>query len=173
MKYLFPIMLMFLSACSGTNIDSYITTQPPLDLRAFLQGDLVAYGMLQDRSGRMTRRFVATLNGSWVGDTGTLIEQFRFDDGEIQDRTWIITHLGDGRYTGTAGDVVGEAEGKIAGSVFQWQYQLDVPWNDGTIVVNLDDWLYLVDERHVINRTKLTKFGFKVGELTLVIEKAG
>ncbi|MES2627164.1 MAG: DUF3833 domain-containing protein [Pseudomonadota bacterium] len=173
MKLLFPIMLLLLSACSSTNIDNYETTQPALDLRTFLQGDLVAYGMLQDRSGRMTRRFVATLNGSWSGERGTLVEQFRFDDGEVQDRTWIITHLGDGRYIGTAGDVVGEAEGEIAGSVFQWQYQLDVPWNDGTIVVDLDDWLYLVDERHVINKTTLTKFGFRVGELTLVIEKAG
>jgi hypothetical protein len=55
--------------------------------------------------------------------------------------------------------------------VFQRQYQPEVPWNDGSIVVNLDYWLYLVDERHVINKTTLTKFGFSVGELTLGIEK--
>lgn len=173
MKYVLPFILLLLSACSGTNIDTYSSTQPALDLRTFLQGDLMAYGMLQDRSGRMTRRFVATLQASWVGETGTLVEQFHFDDGEVQDRTWTITHLGNGQYIGTAGDVVGEAQGKIAGSVFQWQYQLDVPWNDGSIVVNLDDWLYLIDDRHVINKTTLTKFGFRVGELTLVIEKQG
>ncbi len=172
MKYFLPFILL-LSACSGTNIDTYSSTQPALDLRTFLQGDLMAYGMLQDRSGRMTRRFVATLQASWVGETGTLVEQFHFDDGEVQARTWIITHLGNGQYSGTAGDVVGEARGKIAGSVFQWQYQLNVPWNDGAIVVNLDDWLYLIDDRHLINKTTLTKFGFRVGELTLVIEKQG
>ena len=172
MKYFLPFILL-LSACSGTNIDTYSSTQPALDLRTFLQGDLMAYGMLQDRSGRMTRRFVATLQASWVGETGTLVEQFHFDDGEVQARTWIITHLGNGQYSGTAGDVVGEARGKIAGSVFQLQYQLNVPWNDGAIVVNLDDWLYLIDDRHLINKTTLTKFGFRVGELTLVIEKQG
>ena len=172
MKYFLPFILL-LSACSGTNIDTYSSTQPALDLRTFLQGDLMAYGMLQDRSGRMTRRFVATLQASWVGETGTLVEQFHFDDGEVQALTWIITHLGNGQYSGTAGDVVGEARGKIAGSVFQWQYQLNVPWNDGAIVVNLDDWLYLIDDRHLINKTTLTKFGFRVGELTLVIEKQG
>jgi hypothetical protein len=67
--------------------------------------------------------------------------------------------------------VVGEASGAAAGSVFSWQYQLDVPWRDDSIVVNLDDWLYLVDEAHLLNRTTLSKFGFRVGELTLVIEK--
>ncbi len=171
MKYVVAIFVFALSACSGTNVETYSATQPPLDLRTFLQGDLVAYGMLQDRSGRMTRRFVATMQASWNGETGTLAEQFRFDDGEEQERTWTITHLGNGRYSGVAGDVVGEALGQTAGSVFQWQYQLEVPWNDSSIVVNLDDWLYLVDDRHIVNRTSMTKFGFRVGELTLVIEK--
>jgi hypothetical protein len=164
------LAILLLSACS-VNVQDYRETAPALDLRSFLQGDLRAYGMLQDRSGRMTRRFTATLHGTWQGDSGTLEEQFLFDDGEQQERIWKLEHLGNGRYSGTAGDVVGVAEGEIAGSVFQWNYQLDVPWQDDSIVVTLDDWLYLVDERHLINKTKLTKFGFRVGELTLVIEK--
>ncbi len=162
--------VLLLSACS-VNIRDYEATVPRLDLRSFLQGELRAYGMLQDRSGRMTRRFTATLQGSWEGESGTLVEHFVFDDGEEQDRTWKLQHLGNGRYSGTAGDVVGTAEGDIAGSVFQWNYQLEVPWEQDSIVVTLDDWLYLLDERHLINKTRLTKFGFRVGELTLLIEK--
>jgi len=171
MKMLLLCCGLLLAGCSGVNINQYANTSPPLDLRTFLDGELVAYGMLQDRSGRMTRRFVATMQASWEGETGTLDEQFRFDDGEQQQRIWTLTHLGGGRYRGTAGDVVGTAEGSISGSVFQWQYQLKVPWREDSIVVNLDDWLYLIDERHLINRTRLSKFGFRVGELTLVIEK--
>ena len=121
----------------------------------------------------MTRRFVASIEASWEGDRGTLLEEFHFDDGEIQYRTWVLTNMGNGKYVGRAEDVIGEAKGSVVGSVFQWQYLLDVPYGDGSIVVNLDDWLYLVDERHLINKTRLTKFGFRVGELTLVIEKSG
>jgi len=55
--------------------------------------------------------------------------------------------------------------------VFQWQYSLNVPWRSNTLEVNLNDWLYLVDAQHLLNKTTLTKFGFRVGELTLVIEK--
>jgi hypothetical protein len=171
MKKLLVPFAFLLSGCSAIEVHDYAATSPALDLKQFFNGDLRAYGMLQDRSGRMTRRFSATLQGSWQGETGTLVEHFVFDDGSEQDRTWTLQHLGDGRYRGSAGDVVGEASGAAAGSVFSWQYQLDVPWRDDSIVVNLDDWLYLVDEAHLLNRTTLSKFGFRVGELTLVIEK--
>lgn len=160
-----------LFSCSSQHLEQYSGTSPALDLKEFFNGDLIAYGMLQNRSGVMTRRFTATIDASWEGDQGTLIEEFVFDDGEIQYRTWTLTDLGNNHYLGVADDVVGEAEGFIVGSVFQWQYQLDVPYGDDTIVLSLDDWLYLIDENHLINKTTLTKFGFRVGELTLVIEK--
>lgn len=172
--FYFPCILFItflLFSCSSQHLDQYAATNPALDLKEFFNGELVAYGMLQNRSGVMTRRFTATIDASWEGDQGTLVEEFLFDDGEIQYRTWTLTDLGNNNYQGVASDVVGEAEGSIVGSVFQWQYQLDVPYGDGSIVLNLDDWLYLIDENHLINKTKLTKFGFRVGELTLVIEK--
>ncbi len=167
----FIVSILSLVACSSQRFDDYSSTSPALDLKEFFDGALVAYGMLQNRSGQMTRRFVATIEASWDGDEGTLVEEFQFDDGEIQYRTWTLTDKGNGRYEGTASDVDGLAAGSIVGSVFQWQYALVVPYGDGTINVNLDDWLYLIDEDHLINKTKMTKFGFRVGELTLVIEK--
>jgi hypothetical protein len=172
MKLLLPLLCaLLLTACGSVNVSDYSATEPKLDLREFLNGELRAYGMLQDRSGRMTRRFTATLQGTWTGEEGVLAEVFHFDDGEVQERTWRLRHDGNGNYTGTAGDVVGTAEGSLGGAVFNWQYQLEVPWRDDSIIVSLDDWLYLVDERHLLNHTTLTKFGFRVGELTLVIEK--
>ncbi len=164
-------VLVVLISCSSQHLDQYAETTPVLDLKTFFNGELRAYGMLQNRSGMMTRRFVATIDAHWEGSQGTLIEEFHFDDGEIQNRTWVLTELANGSYIGSAEDVIGEASGSIVGSVFQWQYQLDVPYGDGTIAVSLDDWLYLVDERHLINKTRLSKFGFRVGELTLLIEK--
>jgi hypothetical protein len=165
------ILLASLSACAGIDVQDYASGTPALDLREFLSGDLRAYGMLQDRSGRMTRRFTASLQGTWNGDSGVLVEHFEFDDGESQERIWRLQHEGNGYYSGSAGDVVGMASGRVSGPVFHWRYQLDVPWRNDSIVVNLDDWLYLIDENHLLNRTTLTKFGFRVGELTLVIEK--
>lgn len=171
MRLVIVLLLLLPAACSRVSLDDYRDTRPVLDLKTFFNGELVAYGILQDRSGRVTRKFEATIAASWNGDEGVLEEHFIFDDGEEQDRTWRLVHLGDNRYTGQAGDVVGTASGGTAGSAFNWQYSLEVPWNEGTIVLNLDDWLYLVETNHLINRTRLKKFGFTVGELTLVIEK--
>lgn len=165
------LLTSYLLACSSPTLKNYEGTLPALDLKEFFNGELKAYGMLQNRSGVVTRRFTASIDASWEEDKGTLIEEFQFDDGEVQYRTWQLIDHGNQHYTGTASDVIGDAEGSIVGSVFQWQYILEVPYSDDTIQVNLDDWLYLIDEKHLLNKTKLSKFGFKVGELTLLIEK--
>ncbi|MDG2176895.1 MAG: DUF3833 domain-containing protein [Gammaproteobacteria bacterium] len=171
MRLIFIIAVVFLAGCSRVTLDDYRDTTPVLDLKTFFDGPLMAYGILQDRSGKVTRRFKATIDASWNGEQGTLVEHFIYDDGEEQDRIWQLSHLGNGRYTGVAGDVVGSASGEISGAAFNWKYNLEVPYNDGTIVVNLDDWLFLINEDHLMNRTVLRKFGFRVGELSLVIEK--
>lgn len=165
--------ILLLTGCSRISVEDYQASRPVLDLKTFFNGELTAYGILQDRAGRVTRKFRATIDASWNGDNGVLEEHFYFDDGEEEMRTWRLVHHGNNRYTGEAGDVVGTASGSTAGSAFNWQYQLEVPWNDGSIVLNLDDWLYLVEKDHLINRTVLKKFGFRVAELTLVIEKTG
>lgn len=171
MKFWVLALVLVLQGCSGIRPEEYRGTTPPLDLRRFFSGELRAYGMLQDRSGLMTRRFTVTMTGTWQGDSGTLNEHFVFDDGEQQDRIWHLQATGEGRYRGTAADVIGTAEGSVNGAVLQWNYQLEVPWRGSKLAVTLDDWLYLIDEQHLLNKTELTKFGFKVGELTLVIEK--
>jgi hypothetical protein len=35
----------------------------------------------------------------------------------------------------------------------------------------MDDWMYLVEENIILNRTSMRKFGFKVGEIVLVMKK--
>ena len=165
--------LVLISACSRVSMEYYNGTSPALDLKTFFNGELKAYGILQNRSGQVIRKFTASIDASWEGDQGTLIEHFIFDDGEEQDRVWQLTNQGDNRYTGLAGDVEGIASGETVGSAFNWKYQLDVPWGDSSILLNLDDWLFLIEENHLINRTDLKKFGFRVAELTLVIEKTG
>lgn len=170
-RYLLLGFTLLMFGCSSVDVNDYSATEPKLDLKEFFKGDLKVYGMLQDFSGKMTRRFTADIKASWQGDTGTLDEVFYFDDGEQQTRIWTLNYLGDGRYTGTAGDVIGVAKGQTRGAVFRWQYQLTIPYDGDTLNVHLDDWLYLISENRLINRTSINKFGIEVGEITLIIEK--
>lgn len=172
MKYLFIILVsLSLLACSNQNLNDYQATSPDFDVKQFFNGPLQAKGIVIDRSGTVTRRFSVEMVGSWKDNQGTLAEWFEFDDGEKSERTWIINKLADGRYTGTAGDIVGVAQGESAGFALHWDYQLDLSVDGSVYRVTFDDWLYQIDEQVVINRSYIKKWGFTVGEVILVISK--
>ncbi|RUO36589.1 DUF3833 domain-containing protein [Aliidiomarina sanyensis] len=163
-------MALTMAACS-TQISEYEGVEPTLNLDEFFVGDIVAYGIIQDRSGKVTQRFRADIVATWEGNQGVLDEVFYWDDGREETRVWELTKLGPNRYEGTAGDVVGIARGTTAGNALHWVYQLEVPWRDGTINITLDDWMFLVDEDRLFNRTEMRKFGFRVGEITIFMER--
>lgn len=158
---------LVLTGCSSA-LKDYAGTEPRLDLRTFFSGQLHASGMVQDGSGLVIRRFRADIVGQWQGNTGVLDEIFYFDDGEIQTRCWILLKEGD-QYTGRAGDVVGLAVGQTRGNTMQWQYELKIPVGGREWVITMDDWLYLIDENNLLNRTSMKKWGIEVGQLTLHI----
>ena len=149
----------------------YAAEKPLLDLREYFNGELVAHGLFTDRSGKVVRRFTVLMKCSWQGDQGVLDEDFTYSDGKKERRIWRLTRLADGRYTGTADDVKGLALGQVSGNAFQWKYTLNLPV-DGTVYeVQFDDWMYLMDERVMLNKAVMSKFGFRLGEVTLAFYK--
>ena len=167
----FFVFIVLISGCSSQTLSDYRTTSPNLSLEAFFDGDLVAYGIVLDRSGTMIRRFEVDLKASWKGTESEIKEWFTFDDGEKTTRIWQLEALGNGQYKGTANDVVGTASGQTSGSALYWRYDLLIPVDGTEYQITLDDWMYLIDEHRLFNKTELTKFGFKVGEVILYIEK--
>ena len=166
---LWPLLL--LTGC-GASLDDYRGQGPNWDLARFFNGKLVAHGLVTDRSGEVTSRFRVEMQGRWREGKGELFEQFYFDDGRQQTRTWFLSKGADGRWRGTASDVVGEAVGKTAGFALNWRYQLDLALPDGEVVrVSFDDWMYLLDTDRLINRAEISKFGISLGEVILYIER--
>ena len=161
-----------LSACgSAPQVTDYSAQQPKLDLRSYFNGKLKAHGMFSDRSGKVLRRFVVDMDCRWEGENGVLDEQFLYADGARERRIWRLTHLGDGRYSGRADDVVGEARGAVAGNAFQWQYTLKLPVDGRVWEVDFDDWMFLIDERIMLNRAVMSKVGIRLGEVQLVFTR--
>lgn len=175
-KLLNKIVVIFISSlmllsCSSPQLKNYSNTTPNLDLTQFFNGELVAYGMVLNRSGELTRRFNVVLNASWQGNKGVIDEQFTFNDGEKSTRVWQLTKTDNNNYQGTAGDVIGVAYGETSGSVLHWQYDMTINVDGTDYEVSLDDWMYLIDDNRLFNKTDIMKFGLKVGELVLYIEK--
>ena len=160
-----------LQGCASVQIDDYQREVPALDLRTYFNGPIEAWGMFEDRSGKVVKRFKVNINARWEGDTGTLDERFTYADGTTQRRVWTIKRETSQRYTGTADDVIGIAIGEAAGNVLRWKYVMALPVEGKVYNVDFDDWMILVDGRGMLNRSVMSKFGFKLGEVTLGFTK--
>ena len=160
-----------LAGCAGPRINDYAAERPTLDMRSYFNGVLDAYGIFTDRQGKVTKRFTVVMECRWDGDAGVLDEQFRYADGTQQRRVWRLQRQPDGRYIGRADDVVGEAVGELQGNAFHWKYTLALPVDGRVYEVQFDDWMYLMDERVMLNKATMSKFGVKLGEVTLSFVK--
>lgn len=161
-----------LSACSGVAIDEYADNQPQLDITHYFEGNLTAHGIIKGRSGLVTRYFNVEMTGEWDDNgVGTLTEDFVFDDGELQRRIWIMTPDANGDYWAVAGDVKKAAKMSMAGNALFMKYQLLVPYKNTSLYLTVDDRMYAVNGNTIINESTLTKFGFNVGSIQLVIQK--
>lgn len=160
-----------LAGCASVDIAKYRAEQPVLDLATYFNGTLDAWGMFQDRSGEVVKRFHVVIEASWKGEVGTLDERFTYSDGTTQRRVWTLKRQADGRYIGTADDVVGEAIGEVAGNALRWRYVLALPVDGKVYHVDFDDWMFLMDDKVMLNRSAMSKFGFHLGEVTLSFSK--
>lgn len=169
------VMLIFsyllMAVCSAQSLSDYDNTSPTFEVENFFNGPLQALGIVLDRGGKVTRRFSVKMLGTWSGEEGKLEEWFVFDDGEKNTRTWLINKQTDGTYTGSAHDMVGSALGASNGIALHWDYQLDLKVDGSVYRVTFDDWLYQVDTNVVINRSYIKKWGFRIAEVILVINK--
>ena len=162
---------LLLAACASPEVSDYAAEKPALDLRSYFNGALRGYGVFTDRSGAVKARFVVSMIGRWNGNEGVLEEDFDYSDGRKERRVWRLTHLGQGRYTGRADDVLGQADGEQAGNALRWAYTLKLPVDGKVYEVQFDDWMYLVDDRVMLNKATMSKFGFRLGEVTLSFVK--
>ena len=177
-----------LAGCATIEPSIYASEKPVLDLERYFDGTVDAWGVFQDRSGRIVRRFTVVIRCSWEGDVGTLDEDFVYSDGSTQKRIWTLRKSGEAatragatpgggtdarvvRWTGTAADVVGEALGEVSGNAFNWRYTMALEVDGRTWQVDFDDWMYLVDERTMLNRAVMSKFGVRLGEVLLSFRK--
>ena len=160
-----------LGGCASPGIETYAQEQPTLDLQQYFNGTIDAWGVFTDRSGQVVKRFTVVMDCRWTGNEGVLDEDFTYSDGSKQRRIWRLTKLADGRYSGRADDVVGQAEGQTRGNAFRWNYTLQLPVDGRVYEVQFDDWMFLMDSQVMLNRASMRKFGVELGEVTLAFRK--
>ena len=160
-----------LSGCASPTVDDYASQKPVLDLRTYFNGMVDAWGIFTDRNGKVVKRFTVEMKCQWDNDQGILDEDFVYSDGTKEKRIWQLTDKGNGTYVGTAGDVVGVAQGQTQGNAFNWRYTLALPVEGTVLNVQMDDWMYLMNDRVMLNKARMTKLGIHLGDVTLSFTK--
>ncbi len=150
---------------TAQNPSDYTGKGPQFDLRRHLNGPMTCEGVIFGPTGRVTSRFVADMNGHWDGDTGTLAEVFRYDSGTVQHRAWTLVVGEAGRIIATAPDVLGQGQGRVEGAGVMLRYRIRLTAEAGGHVLDVVDWMYLMDNGSIMNRSQFRKFGIKVAEL--------
>ncbi len=154
------------------DIASLSKPTPELKIEEYFNGKVYAWGIFEDRFGKIRRQFQVEIDGSWDGTKLVLDEHFLYEDGERDQRIWTILPQGNGRYTGTADDVLGEAQGLSQGNALNWSYELDLPVGDSSWRVTFDDWMILQDGGVLMNRAYVKKWGLRIGSVTLSFQRA-
>ena len=167
--------IALLGGCASVTPMDYRGEKPTLKLEHYFNGPLTADGIVFNRAGKAVRRFHVDMVGVWHGGEGTLTENFTYSNGAKQVRVWTLRRVpgehGERRYQGTAADVAGTASGYAEGNAFNWRYTLLLPVGGTTYHVQMDDWMYQMDEHVLLNRTVMTKFGFEVASIFIAFHK--
>ncbi|WP_422371783.1 DUF3833 family protein [Hoeflea sp.] len=128
-----------------------------LALEDFFRGKTYAYGRFGAINGT-TREFRVDLTGTVRGKVLRLREDFIYDDGERDTKTWIFTRTGPNTYTGTREDVIGETTVRVSGNVARFTYRVDLNPDGAPNIVRFHDKLALQGDGTLRNTALVTKF---------------
>lgn len=163
---------LLLAGCGGMKPEDFAGRTPEFVLERYFAGTTKAWGIFEDRFGNLRREFAVDIEGTWDGELLTLVEDFRYSDGETEQRIWRIRKTGAHSYEGEADGVIGVAQGKAYGNALNWRYDFDLQVGDNSWTVHFNDWMFLQEDGVMINRAKVSKLGFEIGQATIFFRKS-
>lgn len=165
---------LLLSGCQDMRIEDFKGREPKLDLFQYFDGTSRAWGIFEDRFGRVRREFTVDIVGRREGADGLVLEEdFVYADGERERRVWRLKRTAPGTYEGRADDVIGTAQGRAEGNALNWRYTLALKVGTSTWNVDFNDWMFLQPDGVLINRARVSKWGLEIGQVTLSFQRAG
>ncbi|MCY4153041.1 MAG: DUF3833 family protein [Aestuariivita sp.] len=159
----------FVASFAAQKSEHYDSGQPIFDIQTQLNGPILCEGVIFGPLGRVSGRFVGNFDINWDGTVGIMKEHFRYDDGSELSREWQLHVEDGGRVRATAADIIGTAIGQQSGPTLKMKYRIKLE-AAGTPVLSAIDWMYLLPNGTIINRSQFRKFGIKVAELVATMK---
>lgn len=158
------ILVRRLAGFAAQRPQDHAALKPVFDPRRHLNGPILCEGLIYGPFGRVSSRFIARMEGRWDGNRATLSERFNYDNGRAQDREWRLDLTNQG-LVAEADDLIGPGRGVISGNAVQMRYKIRLAPEAGGHVLDVVDWMYLMENGTILNRSQFRKFGIKVAEL--------
>ncbi|MFB6344364.1 MAG: DUF3833 family protein [bacterium] len=166
-------MSIVLIGCAGREVRNFEGNSPEFRPEKYFDGHVKAWGFAENRWGSVTQRFEADFYGESHGDSLTMHEELRYEDGRTEERDWVITRTGQHDYTISSPDMVGEGSGQAYGNAVRWQYYLNVNVGDGKWTMWFDDWMILRNDGVMLDRAVISKYGITLGRAYIFFQKMG
>lgn len=144
-----------------------MTEPTEFKIEEYFYGHVQAEGIVEDRYGKVRRKFSVTIDGRYEGNEFILDESFHFDDGETSKRIWTVSRVAPGHYEGRADDVIGFAKGQTNGREMLWTYRLRLPMGKRTWNIDFHDRMFLRGDGVMLNIADMRKWGLKIGRITI------
>jgi len=167
----FLIIFLGIAGCSSMKIEDFANTKPEFNLMQFFEGEVTAWGIIEDRFGNLKRQFKVKMHGRINNGILTLEEDFYYADGETDKRVWEFSKLGEDTYQGLANDIIGKAIGKEVGNAFNMKYKMDLDLGFAELRVSFNDWMFRIDHETIVNKASISKFGLNIANVTLFFRK--
>lgn len=163
--------LLALAGCTTMKVTDFAAGSPTMALNDYFPGHEVAYGIFIDRFGNVKNQFTVDCHSTWDGTTMTLNEHFTYvggAHGQPTTRVWHFHKTGPDKWTGTAGDIIGDAVGEVSGNGFHMTYTTDLHTSPtDTLRVQVSDWMFRQSDKVVINHTTIKKLGVTLGDVQI------
>jgi hypothetical protein len=144
----------------------------PITLVDAFRGRTVGSGLFSVPLTGLQRRFTARLNGRVGPGTLTIVEDFLFDDGEVDRLTWRFRKTGDGRWVGQREDTVGLATVVETDREVRLEYVADVRSKGSVTRLGFADVIYRKADGVIINEAIVTRSGVPIGSVRFELRRA-
>lgn len=159
-----------LAGCA-TRPASPVAPAGKLTLDQAFRGRTKGVGLFRVPIAGVERGFRADLVGCVQGDRLTVVEDFFFDDGEVDRLTWRFRRAGPGRWIGRREDTVGEATVIETDTEIRLEYTADVRSKGQVTRLGFADVIYRRADGVIINEAVVTRHGLPVGTVLFELRR--
>tara|TARA_B100001121_G_C18431169_1_gene499285 strand:- start:46 stop:501 length:456 start_codon:yes stop_codon:yes gene_type:complete len=137
----------------------------------YFEGKVIAQGHLIQN---FPRKIIKNLDVNFQGKVfkNRIIIKEDYKDGiKKEKRTWEFEKITKTKYVGIEENVIGNIDVKINKNLLKMRYIFRLIFKGKEIHVKIEDDMYLLNNREVINSTRVSKLGIKLAETFLLYKK--